>query len=158
VNQDISVDPDVVRSAMNRISNVSGLVERGHADLPPAAVQCVAVPEVAARFQSAFELAIEKISSVAVQTQRQLAGNAQNLWGAAEELGAVDAEVAEALAKTEAAALALEPAPVPPVSTDPVTVPNANSIGGTPVTSPQFSVGPVVSETAPSVGDTGGVR
>jgi len=158
VSQNIGVDQEIVRAAMKRISNVSELVESGRTELPPVANQCVAVPEVAARFQSAFELAIERVNLIATGTQRQLAGNAQNIWAAAEELNAVDADIASALAKTEAGALATEP-PATPAGT-PVAGPNANAIGGAPQpttpaapsVAPVFSVGPTVSDGTPTVG------
>lgn len=143
----ISADPELVRAAMKRLSNVSEIVESGRRELPPAASQCVAVPEVAADFQKAFEFAAGKLLAVAEGTQVQLAGNAQNIWKAAEALNAVDTDIADALVKTEAAVADLN-TPAATGTATPVVY----------TTTPSETPAPSTAPAAPTVGDTGGER
>lgn len=142
----ISADPELVRAAMKRLGNVAEIVESGRRELPAQANVCVAVPEVAAGFQSAFERAVEKIVDLAEGTQVQLAGNAQNIWKAAEALNAVDTDIADALVKTEASVADLST----PAATGDAPVVYAT----TPSTSTSSSATPAV----PTVGGTGGER
>ena len=153
MSETISADPELVRAAMKRLSNVSEIVESGRKELPAAPDQCAAVPEVAARFQNAFELAVTRINLVASGTQVQLAGNAQNIWKVAEEFNAVDADIADALAKTEGSVADLNP-PVVPAST---VAPSANPASS--AATPAVDVTPQsTAPGVPTVGATGGER
>jgi len=154
VSETISADPELVRAAMKRLSNVSEIIEAGRKELPPEMSQCVAVPEVAAGFQTAFELAIERINAVASGTQVQLAGNAQNIWKVAEEFNAVDADIADALVKTEGTVADLNAVPVSTV--DQGGTPVATTTPSVYVTAPTTTAAPAAG--APTVGDTGGDR
>lgn len=155
MSETISADPELVRAAMKRLSNVSEIVEAGRKELPPESTQCVAVPEVAASFQTAFELAIERITAVATGTQVQLAGNAQNIWKVAEEFNAVDADIADALVKTEGSVADLN-APIVPASTvDAASNPATTATPSVYVTSPTTAA---PAAGAPTVGDAGGDR
>lgn len=154
MNETISADPEVIRAAMKRLSNLSDIIESGRKDLPPAASVCVAMPAVAAEFQSAFEEAISKVTSLAEGLQVQLAGNSQNIWKAAEELSAVDTEMSDALINTEAKVLELEQSQAP-ATTAPGGVPNVYT--GSPTTANTVS-STTTSGAAPTVGDAGGER
>ena len=147
MNETISADPDVIRAAMKRLSNLSDIIESGRKDLPPSATVCVAMPAVAAEFQNAFDEAIAKVTKLTEGLQVQIAGNSQNIWKAAEELSAVDVEMSDALINTEARVLELES------SSTPGTLPNATT--GVPTTASTVSA---TSVAAPTVGDTGGER
>ena len=59
-----------------------------------------------------LELALGRVSEVAAGTQVELGANAQSIWAAAQELNAVDAELATSLQKAEGIALNILP-PVP---------------------------------------------
>lgn len=129
MTDEIGVDPDVVKTSMNRLSTVAETVASTTATLAPS--QCVMVPDAVAAFQTAFDAALLAAHSVAEKTQLQLGGSAQQIWSSAEELDAVDVDVADSLKKVEAAALEVSP-PLPPAS----DLPGVPSVPATPASVP----------------------
>ena len=129
MTQEINVDPEIVKSGMNRFGNTSELLSTNAQSLEVSS-QCIAVPESVQAFQSALELALGKISEIARDTQIELGGTAQSMWTAAEELNAVDAELATSLQKAEGIALNIVP-PAPPVTPDVTPTSTLPGVGGT---------------------------
>jgi len=129
VTQEINVDPEIVKAGMNRFGNTSELLANNAQSLE-VSTQCIVVPESVQAFQSALELALGRVSDLARDTQVELGGTAQSMWTAAEELNAVDAELATSLQKAEGIALNIVP-PTPPVTPDISPTSTLPGVGGT---------------------------
>ena len=111
MSQEINVNPEIVKAGMNKFGNTSELIGSNAQDLV-VSNECKVVPETVQAFQSALELALGRVSEVASGTQVELGASAQSIWAAAQELNAVDAELATSLQKAEGIALNILP-PVP---------------------------------------------
>ena len=129
MTQEINVDPEIVKAGMNRFGNTSELLANNAQSLE-VSTQCIVVPESVQAFQSALELALGRVSDLARDTQVELGGTAQSMWAAAEELNAVDAELATSLQKAEGIALNIVP-PTPPVTPDISPTSTLPGVGGT---------------------------
>ena len=125
MSQEIKVNPEIVKAGMDKFGNTSELLANNAQDLV-VSNECKVVPESVQAFQSALELALGRVSEVAAGTQVEFAVNAQSMWAAAQELNAVDAELATSLQKAEGIALNI----VMPSGTDAGPTSNLPGTGG----------------------------